>query len=282
MGRKKGSRNHPDRLIVDDFGTAKLYHHCSRCRGWLEPHMGNFTPLRRHTETRQVLAWDFYCRPCRNAYRREWWASLSPEERTVESRKRRDYSKRAAPEILEERRERHRRKQAKYRALHPERHADAQRRYRSKIMADPKLHAAMLERDRINYRLKAEREGRELSPRRVKSAVNAYRELKGRTGDRTLPAKPFREWLTTILGHEGVRHTDVHRPEVERDGWAMTDLGRRLNLDESTVRKIIRNVQSEVTMTTADRALTSYGRPVSVSGYGPVTFLWDLWPELAT
>lgn len=252
------------RFIVDDFGNIGCYRRCSSCYHWLLAEHGNFSPRRRDPESQMVIRWDAYCRPCRNEANRKRLANQPAKVKSVAARRRWQKIK-ADPVKLERRRKQNVVNVRNARQRDPKRDRETQRRYMARLKADPEKWAAYLDRHRINYRLRAEREGREVT-RQVPGASNAYRPRAGGSSDRMLPAEPFREWLTVLM----------------REHTGPLDISLKTGIGERVIRRILNEAHPTVTMTTADCALTHYGRSVPVNGYGPVTFLWDLWPELAT
>jgi hypothetical protein len=154
-------RRAASRAVVDDYGTRVRVRWCPSCLRWLPETYEMFSIRRRH-EDGTVRTWDGFCRTCRAAQRRERYAAKSVEERREDARRRWDAVK-ADPEKMAARRAKNAEAQREYRRKHPEKTRRQHREWMARMRKDPVRYRAYLERCRINYRLRAEREGRELA-----------------------------------------------------------------------------------------------------------------------
>jgi len=118
-------------------------------------------------------------------------------------------------------------------------------RYYRKVMNDPKMHAAMLERRRMQYRLNKEKKRGSSVPTRTvrtKYSTNSTQER--------LPAKPLQDWI-------------LHK--IEKYG-SLAELARACEVDERRFNAVL-NERSQVTFSTVDEMLTNEG----------TTNIWDLY-----
>lgn len=143
------------RCVDDGFGDVLLYRRCATCRAWKAQHLGNFKPRRRNPDTRRVLGWQSYCRPCSAARER---AAPPTAARAAQGRERWQAMK-ADPAALAVERARHAQAYRLRSERDPERVAEARRRYREGVRLDPVRYAAYLETNRMAARLRRERAG---------------------------------------------------------------------------------------------------------------------------
>lgn len=132
-----------------------------------------------------------------------------------------------------------------WRKRHPERSRAQIRRYRERLRKDPVRHAASLEIARINYRLKAEREGR--------GAIRAIASVRGADDLPRVPVQPLLAVLSDIA-------------DDGEDSW--TDLSESIGVSDRSMRRWKTGEVTDVSFDTADRILTALG------------LLWfDVWNE---
>lgn len=238
---RAGRPNAPARFIVDDHGDVELYKRCTspECLRWLT--------LERYGT--RGARWDFRCRDCRNQANRERRATMTPEQRREINQRRWERTK-ADPQRLARRRDNNRRAQSKRNRVNPQGKRAAERRWRAKVKADPERYEAYLARDRMNRRLRAEREGRPIGPARP--ATGGYRGSIGGRNDEHLDPRPLQEWLEAMLAVE------------VRDNGDMRRLCRELGWNDRQLRNVRSGLYETVTLHTADRLLTNYGRPVVI------------------
>lgn len=234
-----------------------LSRRCGKCREW--------KPLTREFYYRSKIMrdgrkdFDYYCKACQTAR-----TSARARERLAD------------PATTEKERASRRERTRRWRQRNPEHARALAQQYKERLKNDPVRYARMRESQRIAYRLRKERAGEKYDERRQNRAVAlAFRGPSGHSAFR-LDAKPLREWLEAVIQREVPTISNVST----RDG-TLRDLAGALGVHERKLLTIRRGEYETVTLTVADTLLTRYGQPVRVNGFGPVEFLWDLWPELA-
>lgn len=118
---------------------------------------------------------------------------------------------------------------------------------------------------RINVRLRAEQEGREVAPAPAR-VLGGFRDTSsGRRGskDTYLDAGPIRAWLEAAAEVGLTRH----------------ELADRMKYNEKRLYELTTGFSPVVNLGVADRLLMAAG-PVSVPGYGLVVDVDDLWPDV--
>jgi hypothetical protein len=243
----------PTRWIADDYGTLDFYKRCTVCRRWLPVDRENFVVRHRDPRTGRP-SYDAWCRDDRNAHYRARWAAM-PAERRHAINQRRMESQRADAQRIERRRASKRKtaRRARQNDLERVRHQqrESSRRRYAKMKADPAAYADYLARARMNYRLRQEARGRK--PRTGSSlAIDAYRTSAGGGADRHLDPEPLRAWLRAALAQEA-RHDVDFAHFCQRIGWG-----------DRQLRAILGGQYATVSLHTADRLLTNYGRPVVI------------------
>jgi hypothetical protein len=190
-----------------------------------------------------------FCAPCIAEHRRarrkaayerdrndpERWAALLAEAR----------ERQRATTADPERAARRRAAQARWRAANRDKLRAANARYRASIYADPKRHADMLAKARIDYRLRQERKGRALKAIR-KPAVDhtAIVPGNGHGPPRWAPLEPL---------------ADVLRQWAARNGAEWPRLARMTGLHEDELYVLAKGRRQFVHYHTADRVLVSLG-----------------------
>lgn len=231
-------------MICVDFVRS-----CSSCRELLPadpdaPAVAAFWAKKRDAHGR-VLKWQAYCKPCSKASNRAHQQANA--DRVNATRRARHAERMKDPEY----RARHQARQARWLAKpgSAETMARYARRYRARRrQEDPET---VRELERIDYRLRRERQG---FPARSRRTVIDGTQPR-------IPTGPFLEWLEAyyrLVGGE----------------WRAMVLG--LGLDERRVR-YMRNGQKRVAQDTVDRALTHAQCVVRLHGRDIVT-LDDLYP----
>lgn len=142
------------RKITDDLGDLYTVHRCSMCRGWQRACEENFIPVARY-DSGVVKRWDTACRSCRRIERRAYYQS-SPEQQ----RKQQERARLARKDPV--RREKILDYKRRYNRKSPEVRKRQDRVYYAALREDPVRWAKRLADQRMNYRLRKEREGREV------------------------------------------------------------------------------------------------------------------------
>lgn len=211
---------------------------CRRCEEE-KPHT-EFSPKQRSKRTGAVVALTANCRPCQNEINRSYWHRLPKDRRTARARQihattsaNRELSERLRAHDLERKRE--------GRRADPEKHREAGRRSWRKMMSDPARHAAYLETRRIGYRLRAEKEGREITR---KVSVSMAREM-----EQVIPVGPLLEIL------------DVHMLE---QGYDNKSLARAAGVDDSSLSKIRSGKKDGIYKSVADALCVALDVPLKL------------------
>lgn len=126
---------------------------------------------------------------------------------------------------------------------HPDRIKATQKRYRDKVMADPKRHQEFLESRRISYRLRAEREGRKIvRQHKIKMVQTTVR----------VPTGPFLNWLRPLLAsHE----------------YTLGEIAMAAGVDWSGLERILYGRYENMGIDIVDKVLTAVGGPPIASLY---------------
>lgn len=117
------------------------------------------------------------------------------------------------------------------------------------------------ERKRIDYRLRAEAEGRE---------VKAYRGARqapfaeGTGKKQGLAPEPLLEWLRAVIEREAPEAGRSANDPAERIGLDTQALAHQLGVDTRAIWRIQHAEHRTVSLAVADRLLTNYGRPVVI------------------
>lgn len=250
-----GSGVHPERhrqrtrVVVDDYGNAVCYQRrCSKCRRWLPLNFDHFAA----NSSGRSLGLQSSCSRCGAAGK---WLALRHDADRVRARNREGYRRRMQDAEYRARLlERTKRNTERARDRDPEAFRELQaqrsREYRIKLNKDSQRYARQRETQRINYRLRRERdEGVPLGEIRAFASVIRAKE----TGGMMMAAQPLAE---AIDSYARLRHLSIGEvcDLVDIDprqllAWRVGD---------------IEHIQFNV----ADRALTNLG------------LLWfDVWPD---
>lgn len=172
--------------------------------------------------------WNYQCKKCKTAQLQE----LTRRQRADPQR---------GPEL----RAMYARLRREWRARNPDKERANRDRYWARLRKDPERYTRALENRRIEYRLRAEREGR---------SVRALSTAKmGREHLPKLPAKPLSELLDVLV--------------TQYDGDTEA-LGRALNFSSRNLRAWRTGEREEVQFDVADRILTAAG-----------LMWWEVWTE---
>lgn len=236
-------------------------HRCAMC-GVTKPWTPEFFP-RQKGAPRGVA---YRCRECRRVEQQERYAR-DPESARRRAKARYDRQM-ATPEGRAYLNAQSNARSRRWRERNLDAARDAERRWRERIREqereNPDLRAARLERERIDARLRAEREGREI--RSLRSAVNAYRMDEG-GGAQLMEPEPLAVWLDEVLRRE-IPDFGVGRGGSARMNRSRTaeDLACELGVPPRRIWSLHHRAQTRVALSTADRMLTNYGRPVVLDG----------------
>lgn len=125
----------------------------------------------------------------------------------------------------------------RYRERHPDRVAETRARYLAAVMADPEKRHAYNVRQRIEHRLRRERDAGTLELAKPGVAeFDGYAPAGNGHWGPMLKADPLREWLA-----------------YEFQGWDTASIGLRCGVDEATVRRLLTGQYKRVSLHVADR-----------------------------
>lgn len=141
---------------------------------------------------------------------------------------------------------------------------DYQRRYWKRLKTDPKRWAERREIQRMNYRLRAERNGRPIPPITESAYSNGSgASVPSGTVPAVLIAPLIREWLGEFGGRV-LTNSDFGAPEGKGDiGAGRTELAALAGISERTVREILKGKRETVQFVTADRLCAALNVPLS-------------------
>lgn len=184
----------------------------------------------------------YRCRECRKVEQRERYRR-SPE--TAKQRAKARYERlRQTPEGRALLIEQSRRRGARWRERHPEAAREADRRYRETRKKDRARHLADLENARINARLRAAAEGREMEAR---PAMNGYTPSVGRSDN--LHVEPLATWLEVVLS---------------QDAREREEIAAVIGVNDRSLRRILDRDYETVTTGLADKIVWGYRRAVRI------------------
>ncbi len=189
--------------------------------------------VRERSEAGAVVKLNRRCKACKNAVARANWHKQSRTERRARYA-RSNRVLRANSERLERKRKYDRERR---RAIDTAEKTRAKRRYKAKLYANPKRHAAYLESERIGYALRKERKGE-------KVAYGLSSATMSRECEQVVPAAPLASFLR------------VHALE---SGLDARSLARAARVDESGVQKILAGKKQGVYLSLADALLVPLG-----------------------
>lgn len=230
------------RTITDDYGNQRVYRSCSGCDCWFPEEL--FGPAR--SDGRTPTRCSQRANGCRAAYDRVW------RQQHREIILRQEAARREAINADPERRAAYKARLQRYnQARDKELTRQRSKRHYEKIMADPVRHAALLERRRLDYRLRVERKGVKAVPARanpIKYPIKYTRDY--------MDAAPLRQWILE-------RMTQFDEQYLE--------FSYRCGVSEKRIREIGDGSVKRVSFPLVDKILTTEGS----------TFLWELYPALA-
>jgi transcriptional regulator with XRE-family HTH domain len=149
----------------------------------------------------------------------------------------------------------------RWRKRNPEKYRESIRKTRAKLTADPEKHAAFLADRRIDYRLRAEREGRAMRGMRPETYANGNgKEFHGGR----LDIGPLRELVSEWLGdHHGkpMGGHDWHVNGVAAAGYEQ--LAQVTGVSDRTLREVAHGERAFVLYETADRICTGLDTPLA-------------------
>jgi transcriptional regulator with XRE-family HTH domain len=149
----------------------------------------------------------------------------------------------------------------RWRERNPEKYRESNRKSRAKQYADPVKHAEYLADRRIDYRLRAEREGREVRTLRPETYANGN----GKTfHGGHLPVGPLRELVSGWLGqHHGKQlgGHDWNGNGVVAAGYEQ--LADLTGVSDRTLREVAHGERTFVLYETADRVCTGLDTPLA-------------------
>lgn len=246
------------RMVVDDFGNAVMYQRrCPDCLRWLPLSFDHFAP--RNDDLAQGM--DGRCLVCcrvNGALRRE----RDPERARRLARERYRHKAAADPEWARARNRRSREAAERRRALDPEgwrkqRQAGQKRRW-ARVKADPERHAALMEKQRMDARLRRERrEGITLN------------EIRRRRAKRTVPDRAVTmPALQLALAIDGAAAREAGPVDENNHGGRLAAVCLRCELNERTVWAWRTGERPRVELAVADRVLVALE-----------LLWWDIWNE---
>lgn len=274
-----------DAAHVGRLQTDERWKTCTRCdkRALASPtpERTGFYPNHRLTALRGVQSYDSWCTTCRLQNARQW--ADEHRDRVNEARREAHKRKMATDPEYREKKRQQTRDSKRRRAQDPEVRARVNanaRRYRERVLSDPERAAEWREKRRIDDALRREKRTGSLARKKEQRTEPVAKEKV----PRRLPVEPFAEWLTIVKARE-VDDAPNARSAAD-DGTSLTDrtvysLAANLGISDKRVREVLSGRQANVYFDTVDTALTRYGKPVTVNGFGPVDSITDLYPALA-
>jgi hypothetical protein len=222
---------------------------CSACGKW---RLVSDFPCRR----RDPLRLQGRCHPCTNAYRREW-AKGHPEQVKAASRKHREAN---LERLRKQEREYERKRRADPRTGPVVR--EQHRAYLSRIKQDPERWQRMLADRRMDYRLKAMREGRKVREIRKETYANGNGKAKVKARFAAEPlAALISEWLGELGGRPLTNGAYNANPSLQGAGY--THLAELTGVSDRRLRAIVGGEQPLVSSVVADAICTALETPLA-------------------
>lgn len=224
------------RTFTDDFGNRCVYRRCGHCRCWMERTLDNFGIRERH-ESGHVKRWDNWCRECRRAASRRYYAEA--EEQRIKMRRRaRWHREMEDPEKRARRRARNAEYQRRRRLEDPQREKNTAKRYMERLRADPVRYERWLAKRREEYAVRQERKGKVVKGKKRPASA----------GGGHLPVAPLIAAIESYL----------KRTVLDMDGIGLRP-HEHVGLDERTFSEWRSGKRKSAQLDLVDRALTAMG-----------------------
>lgn len=183
------------RKTFTDPETGRRYRVCRACGTEKPLTIEHFSPSRRDEQGR-ILQYHGLCKPC---------SVRQKQERIDKMRENNPYAYRLERKRLQA-------TQRKWRQSHPDRAAKLNRSYKERLKGDPERHARFLETRRLEYHLRAERNGKPLPK---------VRPRRSGSGQQVVPAAPLlamfeRELARRAALADGLAKFSGVLPELDR------------------------------------------------------------------
>jgi hypothetical protein len=160
------------------------------------------------------------------------------------------------PERAAEYREKRNATQREWRHRNPEKGREYERRYKERLRADPDRYAAYIADQRITYKLRRERNGLPIGHGQ-RNATARFVSSAGRSR-KGLSPEPLVLWLERVL---------------QTDHRSIEEIAAVMQVDSSTLPRVLRREYETVTEGSADALVWGYGRPVKMPGDGEIAAL---------
>jgi transcriptional regulator with XRE-family HTH domain len=217
------------------------------------------------SSSRDVLQLQGRCHPCQAAYLREWRANLEPVVKEKIRQEDRARAKRVHRRRTSEERAAEAAQQRAYRERNRERLLAAQRQKHAELMKDPKYAEEYRGNRRMNYRLRAEREGRNVRELRKETYANGNGKapLKGR---RRFPSKPIADLISEWLGELGgaqLNNAAYNDKAGAVFGAGFIQLAELTGIPDRTLRAYVAGERPTVQYATLDAICAALDTPIA-------------------
>jgi transcriptional regulator with XRE-family HTH domain len=150
----------------------------------------------------------------------------------------------------------------RWRKENPEAYREADRRRRKKIAADPERHEEFLANRRINYRLRAQREGRKVRELSHEAYANGNGKPHPKGGH--LPTGPLGEVISAWIGEIGGKFLTGAYSDDNFNAAGYAQLADLTGVSDRTLRAIARGERELVQYATADAIATGLDTPLAL------------------
>ena len=205
---------------------------------------------------REPLKLHARCRTCSRIYMREW--------QTRHAKRVAEYQREYRERNLEATRRRGREYQAARRADPKTADLVREQMHRSwqKMRNDPKRWAERLDAQRMNYRIKAEREGRTVRQVGENTYANGNGAVPLSEGGNLFPVGPIAELISEWLGEFGGQPLSQHEWNGGGFGAGYTQLAELTGVDERTLARCVNGERQYVQYATADAICAVLGTSI--------------------
>lgn len=191
---------------------------------------------------------------------RQQYARMSAEQRRAKNQ-RQAQQRRASPTA----RAKHNEGSRRWRQQYPDRAAASSKRWRDKVMSDPKRAEEWREYQRIYHRIWRQRKGINVRPPSPEAYANGHGAAVPRGSVPCAVLAPvIRSWLGDLAGRQLGNSDYKERRHSEDYGAGQEQLAELSGVSDRTIREILAGTRVDVQLLTADRLCGTLGLPLGM------------------
>lgn len=220
---ERDARKDRRRATKVDQRTRRVIRRCAKCHEWKDLKRGYYKSQKAKPGSKYPKP--VVCKVCADANKRAWEQAHSERHKAT-----------------------HREAAKRYRARHPGRRHERDKKRWAAIKADPIKHAQVLEDHRINRRIRKARRGQATATQRPRVSQP--------TGPSYLPSRPLMKLITARIDHQ-LRLNKLSGTEAE--GKGIKAVCQSLGTTDRTYRRWLAGEQTSVRVGTAESILLKAG-----------------------